>query len=145
MPSPPAHERSSARPRSRRLAYLPSSRRASSDRRRRPDARRQVGLNQKDVQIIFSVSLNNSLQVAPNSWSIRRRVSYQLVVQMPTYKIRSMQQLWTQPVTSPESKNAQLLMNVAQFGRKKVPMIVSQYDVRPVFDVNADVQGRDLN
>ena len=106
----------------------------------------QVGLNQKDVSDNLLVSLNNSLQVAPNYWvDPSNGVSYQLVVQMPTYKIRSMQQLWTQPVTSPESKNAQLLMNVAQFGRKKVPMIVSQYNIRPVFDVNADVQGRDLN
>ena len=36
-------------------------------------------------------------------------------------------------------------MNVAKFGRGKVPMVMSQLNIRPVFDVNADVQGRDLN
>ena len=36
-------------------------------------------------------------------------------------------------------------MNVATFGRNKVPMVMSQYNIRPVFDVHADVQGRDLN
>jgi multidrug efflux pump subunit AcrB len=36
-------------------------------------------------------------------------------------------------------------MNVAQFGRKNVPMVESQLNIRPVFDVHADVQGRDLN
>ena len=36
-------------------------------------------------------------------------------------------------------------MNVAKFGRGTVPMVLSQYNIRPVFDVNADVQGRDLN
>jgi multidrug efflux pump subunit AcrB len=36
-------------------------------------------------------------------------------------------------------------MNLAQFGRRKVPMVVSQLNIRPVFDVHADVQGRDLN
>ena len=35
-------------------------------------------------------------------------------------------------------------MNVAQFGRKNVPLVASQLNIRPVFDVNADVQGRDL-
>jgi multidrug efflux pump subunit AcrB len=36
-------------------------------------------------------------------------------------------------------------MNVAKFGRNKVPMVMSQLNIRPVFDVHADVQGRDLN
>ena len=36
-------------------------------------------------------------------------------------------------------------MNIAKFGRGKVPMVVSQLNIRPVFDVHADVQGTDLN
>jgi multidrug efflux pump subunit AcrB len=36
-------------------------------------------------------------------------------------------------------------MNVAKFNRSFVPMVLSQYNIRPVFDVDADVQGRDLN
>jgi multidrug efflux pump subunit AcrB len=35
-------------------------------------------------------------------------------------------------------------MNIADFSRGKVPMVMSQLNIRPVFDVNADVQGRDL-
>ena len=42
----------------------------------------------------------------------------------------------------PHARDPQLLMNVAKFGRDKVPMIVSQLNIRPVFDVQADVQGR---
>src|SRR5262249_7170318 len=38
----------------------------------------------------------------------------------------------------------QLLMNVARFGRGRLPMVTSQLNIRPVFDINADVQGRDL-
>ena len=41
-------------------------------------------------------------------------------------------------------KASQLLTNFAKFGRKNVPLVVSQLNIRPVFDVNADVQGRDL-
>ena len=48
------------------------------------------------------------------------------------------------PVTAAGQANPQILMNVAHFGRKNVPMILSQFNIRPVFDVNADVQGRDL-
>jgi multidrug efflux pump subunit AcrB len=35
-------------------------------------------------------------------------------------------------------------MNVADFSRSKIPMVMSQLNIRPVFDVNADVQGRDM-
>ena len=106
----------------------------------------EVGLGQQAVADNMLVSLNNSLQVAPNFWlSPRTGVSYPLVVQTPTYRINSAQDLWTLPVTSPQAKEPQLLMNIAKFGRSSVPMVMSQLNIRPVFDVNADVQGRDLD
>jgi multidrug efflux pump subunit AcrB len=83
----------------------------------------------------------------PNFWvDPRNDVSYPLVVQSPTYRINSAQDLWSMPLltTSNHSKE-QLLMNVAKFSRTTVPMVLSQYNIRPVFDVDADVQGRDLN
>ncbi len=39
----------------------------------------------------------------------------------------------------------ELLMNVAKFTRSTAPLVLSQLNIRPVFDVDADVQGRDLN
>ncbi len=110
------------------------------------DLARELGLGQQVVADNMLVSLNNSLQVAPNFWlNPRNGVSYPLVVQTPTYDINSAQDLWTLPVTAPDAKNSQLLMNIAKFSRNKVPMIVSQLNIRPVYDVHADVQGRDLN
>jgi multidrug efflux pump subunit AcrB len=107
---------------------------------------RQVGLGQESIADNLLVALNNSLQVAPNFWlNPRNAVSYPLVVQAPTYRINSTQDLWTLPVTAQQNETPQVLMNVAQFGRRKVPMVVSQLNIRPVFDVHADVQGRDLN
>ncbi len=116
----------------------------------------EVGLGQRTVANNILVTLNNSAQVAPNFWvNPNNSVSYPLVVQTPTYKIASAQDLWTVPVTAPETTGSragrqqaptdQVLMNIAKFGRSKVPMIVSQLNIRPVFDVQADVQGRDLN
>jgi multidrug efflux pump subunit AcrB len=67
------------------------------------------------------------------------------VVQVPTYRIGNSQDLETMPVTSGAgAAPGQLLMNLASFGREAVPMVTSQLNIRPVFDVHADVQGRDL-
>ncbi|MGO8954615.1 MAG: efflux RND transporter permease subunit [Rhodomicrobium sp.] len=110
------------------------------------DLARELGLGQQSVASNVLVTLNNSLQVSPNFWlDPRNGVSYPLVVQMPTYQIKSAQDLWTLPVTAPAAKDPQLLMNIAKFNRSKVPMLASQLNIRPVYDVHADVQGTDLN
>ena len=41
-------------------------------------------------------------------------------------------------------KPGQMLMNIASFSRGTAPLVLSQLNIRPVFDVDADVQGRDL-
>jgi multidrug efflux pump subunit AcrB len=49
------------------------------------------------------------------------------------------------PVTSSAgAAQGQLLLNLASFGRESLPLVASQLNIRPVFDVHADVQGRDL-
>jgi multidrug efflux pump subunit AcrB len=105
----------------------------------------QVGLSEDQVAKNILVTANSSAQTVPNFWiDPRNSVSYPLVVQMPTYRVNSTQDLGTVPVSAAGNKSSQLLMNVAQFGRKNVPLVTSQLNIRPVFDVNADVQGRDL-
>lgn len=105
----------------------------------------QVHLNQQKVANNLLVTLNSSAQVAPNFWlSPRTGVSYPLVVQMPTYKVNSVPRLMTVPISAPDEHDRQMLMGVARISRGKVPMIMSQLNIRPVFDVHADVQGRDL-
>ena len=105
---------------------------------------RELGLGQQSVASNMLVALNNSLQVSPNFWlDPKNNVSYPLVVQIPTYSINTAQDLWTLPVTAPSAKDPQLLMNIAAFDRGKVPMISSQLNIRPVYDVHADVQGTD--
>ena len=109
----------------------------------------QFGIDQQDVASNVLVSTNSSAQITPNFWvDPNNNVSYPLVVQTPTYRINSAQDLETMPVTVPVLKgepNGQLLTNLAKFGRSTIPMVVSQYNIRPVFDVDADVQGRDLS
>jgi len=106
----------------------------------------EFGLGQQSLAANLVTSLNNSLQLSPNFWLDRKKsVSYPLVVQTPTYRIESTQDLWTLPVTAQQNSTPQMLMSVAKFSRTKVPMVVSQLNIRPVFDVHADVEGRDLN
>jgi multidrug efflux pump subunit AcrB len=107
----------------------------------------EEGVTQQEAANDVLVATNSSAQTVPNFWvDPRNSVSYPLVVQVPTYTIGSSQDLKTMPVTSGAGSNRnQLLMNLASFGRAAVPMVTSQLNIRPVFDVHADVQGRDLN
>jgi multidrug efflux pump subunit AcrB len=106
---------------------------------------RELMLDQHGVANDVLVTLNSSAQVSPNFWlNPNNNVSYPLVVQTPTYRVKSTKDVWTVPVTAPGQKDPELLMNIAHFGRTKVPMVLSQLNIRPVFDVHADVQGRDL-
>ena len=106
----------------------------------------ETGVTQQEAANNVLVATNSSAQTAPNFWvDPRNSVSYPLVVQVPTYRIESSQDLQTMPVTSGAGATAgQLLLNLASFGRETVPMVTSQLNIRPVFDVHADVQGRDL-
>src|SRR6202044_2118618 len=106
----------------------------------------QTGVTQQEAANNVLFATNSSAQTAPNFWvDPRNSVSYPLVVQVPTYRIGSSQDLQTMPVTSGSGTGpGQLLLNLAAFGREAVPMVTSQLNIRPVFDVHADVQGRDL-
>ena len=102
-----------------------------------------VGMTQDEVAQSLLVSLNSSAQVAPNFWlNPQNGVSYPLVVQSPQYRVNSVPSLMTLPLANKGS--TQLLMNIAHLTRQKVPMVDSQVNIRDVFDVNADVQGRDM-
>jgi multidrug efflux pump subunit AcrB len=107
----------------------------------------QLGLTQKQAGSSLLVALTSSIQVGPNFWvNPKNGVSYPLVAQTPTYALNSLQDLRTMPLppSAGASDQAQLLMNIARVDRVKTPALISQLNVRPVFDVNASVQGRDL-
>jgi multidrug efflux pump subunit AcrB len=105
----------------------------------------EQGITQQEAANNVLVATNSSAQSAPNFWvDPRNSVSYPLVAQIPAYRIGSSQDLKTMPVAAGGGEG-QLLANMAAFGRDTVPMVASQLNIRPVFDVHADVQGRDLH
>lgn len=106
----------------------------------------QMGLSQRETASNVLVTTNSSAQTSPNFWvDPRNGVSYPLVVQQPTYDITSAQALKVMPVSNGSGNGqSQLLMNLSSIGRQKVPLVTSQLNIRPVFDVQANVQDRDL-
>ena len=106
---------------------------------------REVGLTERDVANSLLTTLSGSGQVKPNFWlNGHNGVSYPIVVQMPQYRIDSMSDLDNVPVTSSTAKTPQYLGGLAQISEGPSPGVVSHYNVQPVIDVYASVQGRDL-
>jgi len=105
----------------------------------------QVGMNARDVAQSVLVSLSGSFQTTPNFWlNPKNRVTYQVAVQAPQYRITSLQDLMNVPVNDPRMQNSQVLSNLVQLSPAARPAVVSHYNVQPVIDVYASNQGRDL-
>ncbi|HEX6464535.1 MAG TPA: efflux RND transporter permease subunit [Vicinamibacterales bacterium] len=106
----------------------------------------QIGLTERDVSNNLLVSLSGSSQTSPTFWlNPQTGVSYFITTQTPQYRMDTLQDLETIPVTSGDSaRPAQLLESVATLRREAGPAVVSHYNVQPVIDIYGSVQGRDL-
>ena len=104
----------------------------------------QVGLTARDVSSGLLISLSSSYQTSPNLWlNPQNGVSYNIAVQTPQYKVDSLDALRNIPITGATS-GAQLFENVTSMRRTAEPAVASHYDVQPVIDIYAGVQGSDL-
>ncbi len=120
----------------------------------------ELGLTQQDVSGSVLVSLSSTSQVSPNFWvNPVNRVNYRVAVQTPPDRIVSVDDLMNTPIINaqtsalgpaPGSTGAvarrppQLLSNLASLRRTTSASVVNHYNVQPVFEVYANVQGRDL-
>jgi multidrug efflux pump subunit AcrB len=124
----------------------------------------EVGLSQKDVATSLLVALSGSFQTTPNFYlDPKNGVSYNIAVQSPQYNIQSLADLQSLPVTlasgapvapvnnganptgapgSPQS--TQVLGNLATLIPGTELGTVSHYDIQPVLDIYANVDGADL-
>lgn len=106
----------------------------------------QLGFTQRDVANSMLVSLSSSFQTAPNFWvNPKNGVNYSLAVQTPQRLVASMTDLSNTVVTSADGSKRQLLGNLSAFSRDIAPTIINHYNVQPVVDVLASVDGTDLN
>ncbi|WP_261539478.1 efflux RND transporter permease subunit [Burkholderia multivorans] len=115
----------------------------------------QAGLQQRDVAQNLLIALSGSSQTTPNFWlDPRNGVSYPVLVQTPQYTVNSLQALANVPLPTSAARAPQtpaggapaqnLLGALGTFSRATQQAVVSHYNVQPVLDIFASVQGRDL-
>jgi len=124
----------------------------------------ELGLTQKDVATSVLVALSGSFQTTPNFYlDPKNGVSYNVAIQSPQYGIDSLADLESLPVTvSTGSPSAPVTNNAASIGAPGSPHseqvlgnlaaivpgeelgTVSHYDIQPVLDIYANVNGTDL-
>ncbi len=105
-----------------------------------------VGLQSRDIAQNLLVSLSSSFQTTPTFWlDPRNGATYQVAVQTPQYKVDSVQALANTPVTASGSEAApQILGNLVHLSSAMRPAVVSHYDIEPMINIYASVDGRDL-
>jgi multidrug efflux pump subunit AcrB len=105
----------------------------------------EVGITERDVTNSLVVNLASSFQVAPTFWlNPKNGVSYPIVIQTPQYRLDTLGELQTLPITGAKPGNAQLLGGISDIHREVSDAVVSHYAIQPAFDVYATTQGRDL-
>ncbi|HSZ57464.1 MAG TPA: efflux RND transporter permease subunit [Tepidisphaeraceae bacterium] len=105
----------------------------------------QNGLTESNLANSLSISLTGSGTATTNFWlNYKNGVSYQVVVQTPQYRVKSMDELNRTPISLVSQSSPQFLSNLATLSRTTTPLSLSHYNVQPVFDVAANVQGTDL-
>jgi CzcA family heavy metal efflux pump len=119
----------------------------------------QIGLTQKDVATSLLIALSGSFQTTPSFYlDPRSGVTYSVAIQAPQYKIDSMAALQSLPVNGPgmaqpaksstgsqgAQHTEQVLGNLASITPGAELGTVSHYNVQPVIDIYANVDGTDL-
>ena len=105
----------------------------------------QVGFSQKNVADSLLSVLSGSFQVNPNFWlEVGSGVSYPLEAQTPQYRIDSMADLYNLPITPGSGNARQVLGALGVLSRGAAAGVVSHNNVRPVVDIYAGFQDRDL-
>jgi multidrug efflux pump subunit AcrB len=103
-----------------------------------------LGRSQREVAADVLTSLSGSSQTAPNFWlNPVNGVAYFIAVQTPPHVLDSMDAVKRIPLSTSAGRG-QLLGNLADFKRGSGFAVVNHYNVQPVYDVYANVQGRDL-
>jgi multidrug efflux pump subunit AcrB len=133
----------------------------------------EVGVTQQNVTQSILVALSGSFQTSPNYYmDPRNGVTYNITTRGPQYKLQTIADLRSLPVAAPASSTtqadaqsvsmggslnsfepvsaphvqrpAQVLGNVAGISPMTELGVVSHYDIQPVVDILANVDGSDL-
>jgi len=109
-----------------------------------------VGLTQRDIANALLVTLSSSGQTSPNYWiDPVNGVNYGIAVQAPPRRLETFDDIANTPISGPTAAGAvgavpQLLRNLATMERGQSWAVVNHWNVQPVLNVYAGVEGRDL-
>ncbi|KLD62330.1 efflux RND transporter permease subunit [Dyella japonica] len=107
----------------------------------------EAGFQQRTIAQNLLIALSGSAQTTPNFWlNPKNGVSYPLTTEAPQYTIDSLQALGNIPLSAGGSKQVvpPILGSLSTLSRTSQDAVVSHYNVQPVIDIFAGVQGRDL-
>jgi multidrug efflux pump subunit AcrB len=109
----------------------------------------QFGWSVNSIATNLNVSLASSVQVSPNFWTDPATgTPYFLAVQTPEHRITTIDDLKNTPVGTFQQPNGTpvpgLLENVATLKRDSIPTNANHANIRPVYDIFANVEGTDL-
>jgi CzcA family heavy metal efflux pump len=104
-----------------------------------------LGVTERDVASNLLTSLSGSFQTTPSFWiDPKSGTQYNVAAQTPQYKLASLDDLATTPLSAAAGGTPQLLANLATFRRSVAPGVVSHYNATPVIDIYGAVQDTDL-
>ena len=107
----------------------------------------EAGFQQRTIAQDLLIALSGSSQTSPNFWlNPKNGVSYPVLTQAPQYTIDSLQALGNIPLSAGNSAQGlpPILGSFSSLSRTAQDAVVSHYNVQPVIDLFAGVQGRDL-
>ncbi|EDY21815.1 acriflavin resistance protein [Chthoniobacter flavus Ellin428] len=103
----------------------------------------QSGFTQHNIANVVLNTLSGSMQVTPMFFLNQQNgVNYNLVAQVPQYRMQSLGDLENMPILS--NHGSEILGDLATIHRAQEMQIISQYNIRPVIDIYGTVQDRDL-
>jgi multidrug efflux pump subunit AcrB len=105
----------------------------------------QGGYTQADIGGSAVNVLSGSAQLMPQYFLNKQNdILYSIIGETPQYQIQSLQDLDNIPMASPNAQKPEILADVASISRSTEPPIITHYNTRPVLDIYANVQDRDL-
>lgn len=108
----------------------------------------QLGLTEADVTNSIATSIAGTSQTAPLYWlNPQNNVTYPIAVQMPEYRISALSDVIGLPVTAGTAASAMRLQVLGALGtitRGTTSPVEGQYNIRPLIDIFAGSDGRDL-
>ncbi len=104
-----------------------------------------LGVTERDVASNLLTSLSGSFQTTPSFWIDPKTGSqYSITAQTPQYRLASLSDLETTPLSASAGSTPQLLANLATFRRSVAPGVINHYNAEPVIDIFGAVQDTDL-